>query len=869
MAIRAVVIFCLVAFLVSFGFIRSGLAQEPVSSSPQVTENSDKADESVKKPFIITPSGTIELPKGTTTTLKAAIAEPPEGLRNSTAGVSLNGYIGYVPYEGKNLMVTVVDTVSKGDHTVSIPRRIEAQEYREKIVLSAQDEITLEVDPADLDAAIDALSDQEAEEDADKAPEPQEAKRQQSSAAPVSGGGGAGAGTSGNSLAGSYQNPTQQDFSDPQTEIRTSTDGCSVRIDQNQNMAIQTSKTQTFEDGKLVSESACTDSEKRYPLQKSFEGCTDIVDLNARSAFRQSQTYYSKDGARVTVSSCAKDTSATYAITEDIGACTPIIDQANRKVKIYAKLVYTGASNAQVVVRGCSPSTAHASYPLQQSFDSCSHKVDLPNKYAYARYKDYYIDKSGTRSEVSDCTVDTKKKWPIIEEEGSCKVFVDFTKDDEKVFKQSVMKYTDDQGVLNEARGCDKSTLTEPVPMVKDTHLCNIRHDFDNNESAQMFLWKYTLDGVAYQASACSDTDVRYPHKKYTIDASGGRVCPVKVDQDKRLVTLYYRVGIVVEDNVQYITECTPDSDTKLAVMATTDGCTDPASWQHDLANAVSYDNERWYYELNGTREYVTACQRGSKTYKHSETIVGWQLHDDKLYGFPMSKVTIDAPIGEYVVSLNTVLPGAVQQPYVLKETKNVLPTGSTGKPDSYEGCTGLFKTDKTVFYQRPDKTEYSKIVGKGEPIEEEICFEEFVEEKSFITKLRVVTSVYNYNNLEMHTTTYAKFRKYNKYTNENVTFAFEKRGSSSRMSGSSYTSNSYAVSIISQFNDAAGKFGGQKHPTFTPGRVVNGLILGQCVRLAPGTTVNAVIFSPFDCPSSINRGTLYTAIPDDSKVKW
>ena len=204
-------------------------------------------------------------------------------------------------------------------------------------------------------------------------------------------------------------------------------------------MAIQQSKAQTFEDGKLKSESECSDSEVRYTLQKSFEGCSDIVDVNALTVFRQSRSFYNKDGSQVVVNSCEKDSSATYSIIEDAAGCAPVVDQQSRKVNIYAKLVYTGASNAQIVVQNCQISKTQPAYGLEKSYDSCTHKVDLSSKLASARYKDYYVDKLGTRSEVSDCTVDSNKQWPIEEREGSCKVYVDFTKDDEKVFKQSTM----------------------------------------------------------------------------------------------------------------------------------------------------------------------------------------------------------------------------------------------------------------------------------------------------------------------------------------------------------------------------------------------------------------------------------------------
>ena len=164
-------------FIVIIGYSGLAMAQTPQVSSQPTSEPSQE-QQSLRKPFTISPTGTIELPRGTTTVLKAVITEPPRGLRASTSGVSLNGYIGYVPYQGRNLMVTVVDSVTRGEHTVTIPRRIEAQEYRDKTVLSQQDKIKLEVDPADLDAALDQLAEMDkeqpqAKDQADKEQKPQ------------------------------------------------------------------------------------------------------------------------------------------------------------------------------------------------------------------------------------------------------------------------------------------------------------------------------------------------------------------------------------------------------------------------------------------------------------------------------------------------------------------------------------------------------------------------------------------------------------------------------------------------------------------------------------------------------------------------
>lgn len=136
-----------------------------------------------------------------------------------------------------------------------------------------------------------------------------------------------------------------------------------------------------------------------------------------------------------------------------------------------------------------------------------------------------------------------------------------------------------------------------------------------------------------------------YRHSDYTVDASGAKVCTPKVEPATKQVTLYYRTEITVQDKIQYITECKPDTGNKPTVVATSDGCTDPASWKHDLAGGMSYDRERWYYNPErGGCQYITSSQTGREKYTHDVTTVGWEYHDDKLYAFPRSKVTIMLP---------------------------------------------------------------------------------------------------------------------------------------------------------------------------------------------------------------------------------
>ncbi|NQY81916.1 MAG: hypothetical protein HRT36_02495 [Alphaproteobacteria bacterium] len=122
------------------------------------------------------------------------------------------------------------------------------------------------------------------------------------------------------------------------------------------------------------------------------------------SAWRQSRTHYNRNGERVTISNCTKDTSAPYSITEDASGLVlaPVVDRTARKDRVYAKLVYTDATNAQIQVRGCGQGTA--AHDLQKSHDSCTDKIDQAAKLASGHFKDFYVNNKGTRTAATGST---------------------------------------------------------------------------------------------------------------------------------------------------------------------------------------------------------------------------------------------------------------------------------------------------------------------------------------------------------------------------------------------------------------------------------------------------------------------------------
>lgn len=516
----------------------------------------------------------------------------------SADGVSIIGYSQYVEVEGQKVGQVIVTELEKGGRTATLdPKAFNAQFDLEEALLTTDNEIEVGGDRAALIEALRLLNAEEEEEE-------EEAQTTSSEQAETANNGVT------NDQASGYETPDRVEADEePVIAVETTTNGCTVRVDYTQQVAVQQSKTVYYEDGVISSEDACSDSEIRYPLQKSYEVCNDDVDLTAFTAT--------------------------------------------------------------------------------------------------AKYTWFYVDQGQSRNDVSDCDPDSEKVFEIVEKQ-SCSVSLDFDK--EEAIIQTALVYSNINGLETKVRDCEASISIDPLPMTLNTETCAMKHDYASGYSEEMGTWVYEYDGVIYQATLCTNTDVTYTHEKIYKTSGGADLCSVFVDLDGSVATPQYRIQITPNGQPEFISECTPDEGGALSIHATTDGCTDPLAWEHDLAIGVSYGTQRYYYE-NPTRVYVTECLRSTATYDHSLTTTGYQNHDDIKAAYPLTTVKINVNGTDYEVASSQVLPGASLLPYVYSENREEVIS------NKYSGCDVIRTTAASEIYDRPDATEYAEVVGPGSPI--------------------------------------------------------------------------------------------------------------------------------------------------------
>ena len=172
----------------------------------------------------------------------------------------------------------------------------------------------------------------------------------------------------------------------------------------------------------------------------------------------------------------------------------------------------------------------------------------------------------------------------------------------------------------------------------------------------------------------------------------------------------------------EYVTPCAPAATASPKIAATTRGCDNPATWDHDLAAGQSVGRERFYIIEKGREVRLTDCRPAKKTYPHLREAAGWENHDGDLFAYGLTTVYIEPPGGRYDIASAVVLPGAARMPYELTAT-TLRATGEI----RYEGCGRLENRETVERWKRPDGTLYDKAVGAAEPLRAgNVCHAEF-----------------------------------------------------------------------------------------------------------------------------------------------
>lgn len=501
---RLVIFFGLIAFFATLWF-QSSDAQETVSDSLTASE--------VPKIEIITrPKENVNLSEGIPTPVKLKLDNVPGAKSDLAEGVIVNGYARYVNVGDEIIGQLMLTGLEKGD----AKEPLNENNFTGQFVMNGPEFKTVETfsvdgDQYELVAALQAL--QEKTKIAEPAPEEEKEVVDIQDDGPAQ----TGNETSGNDIAAGYSTPEAiKPTAEAKTTVSTTRDGCSIRVDEAQGVAIVQSKVQTFKDGVLESEEACSDELVRYPLEKSYSLCTDVVDMTAMTATAQYQLYFVDDSlARTDVSTCAPDTETVFNIVESFEGCSIFLDYAGMTAVPRSSLVYSNASNVEVEVRSCANSETKPAAPLTQTTATCSIRHDFAaNKSMSQSIWTYQQD--GVNYQAGTCTDDGTeythtKSYKDDVNNYICSKTVNFSTN--QVTLQS-RTYITVNGLKEYITECtpDTSSIGVQVTTLGCTDPNSWTHDITAEQTYSHERYFYEDSGETIYVTECQASTTTYPH---------------------------------------------------------------------------------------------------------------------------------------------------------------------------------------------------------------------------------------------------------------------------------------------------------------------------------------------------------------------
>ncbi|AJD50305.1 hypothetical protein SAMN02744133_102490 [Thalassospira xiamenensis M-5 = DSM 17429] len=483
------------------------LAQQETTSS-QVEPG---IEEMVRKVNIVTRAKTrTAVSENEPMAIDLGLVDVPGAPPKLTEGVTAKAYARYVNYEDSLIAQLVLTGVEKDGRSEPLDSNdFVAQFNMDSPELDPASPVTIEGNQETLIAALQRLNAVEEDDKEEKETETAEADTGASNTV--------GSNASKNADAAGYSTPAALDVEEDTgtPTVRVTTEGCNIRVDLAQLVAVQQSRVETTEDGNVTS-GTCEDGADRYPLDRSYSVCGDTIDMETRQATAQYLLYYTDGGGnRQEVTDCLKDEDKVFDITEKTSACSVYLDYNEMMAVPQASLVYVNASNNEVQVRSCEPSEEIAPVPLISVTDGCSIRHDFAAGRSYQTGRHIY-ELNGTTWQADACS-DNGTEYPhetVYKNAAGQEVCAPIINQAAGTVTRQSRKQIVVNGVEQFITECKPDSANIAIQSTIDgcdnPSLWN--HDLAAGASYGRERFYYLLDGIPQYVTQCQDSEIAYPH---------------------------------------------------------------------------------------------------------------------------------------------------------------------------------------------------------------------------------------------------------------------------------------------------------------------------------------------------------------------
>ena len=627
------------------------------------------------------------------------------------SGISAKGFTRTVTVDGEKIAQVVVTNLSnEDDASVALSAdKFTSQFNIDSDILEPTTAISVNGNEEEFVTAVKSLQKTPPEEEEE--PEEKGTENGTDRGTSTSGGGSA------NDIAGSYQTPEriepEEEEPEDTVEVRVTTVGCPVIIDETQGLVRVQSKSQTFTNGTMTSEDACTDNGTTYTIQKSYTTCSDVVDLDGKTANPQYLSYYiDAEATRKEISDCQPDIEKTYKISEIENGCSVSVDIDNMKVSRNTSLVYTNGNNTQIKVQDCSPSETLEPYKLVADSYSCTMKHDFSKGVSSEMVMYAYEGEDGNYYQVTPCT-ETGNKYQhskVFYEGGIrlCPVLVD------KAAGTATEQYRTHimvDGKPQYISACVPDAANSTTTIEETTNGCddpgNWTHDLSAGVSYGQSRFYYDTKLGREYVTGCMSNSTTYPHD---VTVTGWKNNDDEL-YAQQLVSISINVnGTEYPIASNYLMDGTAQISYAYNGFEDTE---DPKRAYYETCN-LFYPSDRSdvYTRPDGTKYSVPVGDGAAKDQgdKCARMFDGWKNNDEELYAQKLISITLNVDGVEKQIESAYLADGAEKIPYTHDGIEEVEDSSRA----YYDVCNLLYPSNKSDIYTRPDGTVYAIPLGDG-----------------------------------------------------------------------------------------------------------------------------------------------------------
>jgi len=386
----------------------------------------------------------------------------------------------------------------------------------------------------------------------------------------------------------------------------------------------------------------------------------------------------------------------TVELTEE--GCMPEHDALQERVTIMMRA--KKSENGRVIEEGICEKTLEM-YGVRRDYlcEGCQDEVNIEDKKAYARYMEYWSDRTQQRHNLG-IKLDRGVPFDFFEDKQAC----GFDTETEAGFaiKLSRLGYLNKFRNFKVVQDCRVIEGAERFAIQETVRGCKPVHNFVERVSHEQKRSYFTVDRVEHELSACHPVEPALPHEFLMTG------CYPIVDLTTHHVTNTARRKIMTSLGPKIISEeCEPCDNHPLGI--TRDGC--EGEYLHDVVAMKSYIKKRYFFPRgHNHREFVSACLRTDEFIEQQTEPNGIYEHDDvaKISRQRLS-LYIMGDRGRLNVEEARVRGNLGQVPYTLARNEH-RPTANI----YYEGCFRRTPTQSVNIYTRGDNSVYEETIGPG-----------------------------------------------------------------------------------------------------------------------------------------------------------